>query len=177
MTCVRPFSCASASAAPAPRPARAVAFARLTAIDPDAIAAHMSDPRMAEHMPLLTGVAWDRAAAEAFVAAKEARWAVDGMGHQAILADGAYAGWGGFEKTGEDWDFGLVLTPAAFGLGPAATRAALAMARADPRIGSVTFLLPPTRARLGALARLGARRDGEAEIDGARFLRFRLATA
>ena len=51
------------------------------------------------------------------VAAKEACWRRDGLGHWAILANGAYAGWGGFQKEGEDWDFGLVLSPGFFGLG------------------------------------------------------------
>ncbi len=150
-------------------------FVRLTEIDPALIAAHMSDPRMAEHMPLLTG-GWDVAAAEAFMAAKEACWTRDGLGHWAFLADGDYAGWGGFQKEGGDWDFGLVLCAGRFGLGPAIAKKALAFAREDPRIPFVTFLLPPTRRHLGALARLGARPMGETVHAGETFLKFRLET-
>ncbi|WP_193182551.1 GNAT family N-acetyltransferase [Nisaea sediminum] len=154
----------------------AIAFVRLTEVAPEEIAAHMSDPRMAEHMPLLTG-AWDRETAIAFVATKEACWNRDGLGHWAILLDGVYAGWGGFQKEGEDWDFGLVLKPERFGLGPRIGRQALAFAHADARIPSVTFLLPPSRKHLGALARLGADFVGEITHAGARFLKFRLETA
>ncbi|WP_172330386.1 GNAT family N-acetyltransferase [Mangrovicoccus sp. HB161399] len=153
-----------------------LSFDRLSGIDPALIAAHMSDPRMAEHMPLLSGP-WDIGAARSFVAAKEACWHRDGLGHWAFLADGAYCGWGGFQKEGEEWDFGLVLRPDRFGLGPAIARKALAFAQADPRIPRVTFLLPPSRRHLGALARLGARPEGEVEHSGARFLKFRLETA
>ncbi|WP_246149771.1 GNAT family N-acetyltransferase [Tritonibacter litoralis] len=133
----------------------------------------MSDPRVAVHLPLLTG-AWDDAHSRDLVAAKEACWQRDGLGHWAILADGAYVGWGGFQKEGDEWDFGLVLTPEAFGLGLRITRQALAWARQDPRIPFVTFLLPPSRRHLGALRRMGAAALGEVTQDGAQFLKFRL---
>lgn len=152
-----------------------IAFVRLTEIDSGEIMAHMSDPRVAEHMPLLTGP-WDRAACYAFVAAKEACWMRDGLGHWAILADGAYVGWGGFQKEGDEWDFGLVLKPERFGLGARVTRNALAFARYDERIPFVTFLLPPSRNNLGALDRLGARFVGEVDYEGRTFRKFRLDT-
>lgn len=153
--------------------APAITFARLTEVPPGLLVAHMSDPRMAEHMPLLTEP-WDVAVAKRFVAAKEASWQRDGLGHWAVLADGRYVGWGGFQKEGEEWDFGLVLRPDAFGLGAAITRAALDFARADPRITFVTFLLPPSRRNLGALARLGARFVGEVDHARATFRKYRL---
>ncbi|MEM7686135.1 MAG: GNAT family N-acetyltransferase [Pseudomonadota bacterium] len=153
----------------------AITFVRLTEIDPAEIAAHMSDPRVAAHMPLLTAN-WDTAATVAFVAQKEEYWARDGLGHWAILSDGRYVGWGGFQKEGTDWDFGLVLTPDAFGLGQRITKRALDFARAEERIPFVTFLLPHSRKNLGALGRLGARQIGEVEYDGATFLKFQLET-
>lgn len=137
--------------------------------------AHMSDPRVAEHMPLLT-FEWDAAAVKQFVATKEACWQRDGLGHWAILADDRYVGWGGFQKEGAEWDYGLVLKPDAFGLGVRISRKALAFAVADERIPFVTFLLPPSRTRLGALARLGAEFVGEVEHEGAVFLKYRLET-
>lgn len=155
------------------RPETGIAFGRLGEIDLDEITAHMSDPRVAEHMPLLTG-RWDQAASRAFVEAKEVRWRRDGLGHWAILCDGAYIGWGGFQKEGDEWDYGLVLKPDRFGLGMSVTRKALAFARSDERIPFVTFLLPPSRRKLGALERIGARPDGEVDYDGKRFLKFRL---
>ena len=153
-----------------------IEFTRLDRIPLDTLAAHMSDPRMAEHMPLLSAP-WDLDAARAFVAAKEDRWRRDGLGHWAILADGHYVGWGGFQLESGEWDYGLVLVPDAFGLGVPITRKALAFARADRRIQAVTFLLPPSRRHLAALRRLGADDIGEIRYEGAIFRKFRLQTA
>ncbi|WP_348645488.1 GNAT family N-acetyltransferase [Jannaschia sp. S6380] len=152
-----------------------IAFVRLSEIAPAEIADHMSDPRVAEHMPLLTA-AWDEAAAAKFVAMKEACWARDGLGHWAFLADGRYVGWGGFQREGDEWDFGLVLRPDAFGLGRRISGKAIDFAVADARIPFVTFLLPPSRKNLGALRKIGAQSLGEIEYDGAKFLKFRLET-
>ena len=150
-------------------------FARLTEIPPAEILAHMSDPRVAEHMPLLNA-RWDLAQAERFIAAKEACWQRDGLGHWAFLSGRAYVGWGGFQKEGEEWDFGLVLRPDSFGLGPRIARKALNIAKADARIPYVTFLLAPSRRSLRGLERLGAQQVGEIDYDGSRFLKYRLDT-
>ncbi len=152
-----------------------ITFARLSEVEPAEILAHMSDPRVAEHMPLLTSD-WDTAAVENFVARKEECWHRDGLGHWAILSNGRYVGWGGFQKEGDEWDFGLVLRPDAFGLGARISKKAIDFAIADERIPYVTFLLPPSRKNLGALERLGARQVGAIEYDGATFLKFRLET-
>ena len=152
-----------------------ITFSRLSTIPAEEIVAHMSDPALAAHMPLLEGT-WDARRAADFVAMKEARWEQDGLGHWAILADGTYVGWGGFQLEEADWDYGLVLRPSAFGLGMRITDQALAFARGDARIPSVTFLLPPTRTKLGALARMGAHFEGEVTLDGALFRKYRLAT-
>lgn len=150
-------------------------FSRLSDVPVEEIAAHMSDPVLTAHMPLLQGD-WDQQRTTDFVTMKEARWSKDGLGHWAFLADGAYVGWGGFQREGPDWDYGLVLKPSAFGLGMRITAQALAFARADARIPSVTFLLPPSRTKLGALTRLGATFEGDMTLDGARFRKFRLMT-
>ena len=152
-----------------------ITFARLPEIAPEVIAAHMSDPRVAEHMPLLT-FEWDLAAVSKFVAAKENRWRRDGLGHWAILLNGTYAGWGGFQKEGDEWDFGLVLHPETFGLGPRIFEKAIQFAAADERIPFVTFLLPPSRKNLGALKRIGATFVARVEHEGALFLKYRLDT-
>ncbi|WP_435205942.1 hypothetical protein [Tateyamaria sp. 1078] len=135
----------------------------------------MSDPRVAEHMPLLT-FAWDSKVAAGFVSKKEEYWARDGLGHWAFLVDDVYVGWGGFQKEGEEWDFGLVLKPNAFGLGRRIAMKAVEFAIADDRIPFVTFLLPPSRNNLGALGRLGAKPVGQIEYEGEKFLKFRLET-
>lgn len=152
-----------------------IEFVRLTEVAPEEIIAHMSDPRVAQHMPLLEG-AWDRQACDAFILAKEACWQRDGLGHWAILCDGVYAGWGGFQREGEEWDFGLVLTPGSFGLGARITAKALAFARDDERMPFVTFLLPPSRKHWRWLDRLGAVFVGEVDYEGSSFLKYRLDT-
>ena len=150
-------------------------FTRLPEIDPSEIVAHMSDPRVAEHMPLLN-FEWDEAAVAKFVATKEACWNRDGLGHWAILSNDKYVGWGGFQKEGDEWDFGLVLKPRSFGLGARISRKAIDFAIADKRIPFVTFLLPLSRKNLSALDRLGAVFVGEQEYDGETFLKFQLKT-
>ena len=152
-----------------------ITFTRLSTIGLSEIIAHMSDPRVAEHMPLLT-FEWDEAAASKFVATKEACWQRDGLGHWAILSNDRYVGWGGFQKEGQEWDYGLVLKPDSFGLGIRISKKAIAFACADQRIPFVTFLLPPTRKKLGALDRLGAVFVGQVDNDGAAFLKYRLDT-
>jgi hypothetical protein len=152
-----------------------ISFARLADISPDEILAHMSDPRVAEHMPLLTS-AWDRDTVAEFIAAKEAYWRRDGLGHWAILCNGSYVGWGGFQKEGAEWDYGLVLKPECFGLGLLITKKAIAFAVADRRIPFVTLMVPPSRKKLGAFVRLGAKFIGETGYDGAKFLKYRLDT-
>lgn len=119
---------------------------------------------------------WDEAAVTKFVATKEECWSRDGLGHWAILSNNEYIGWGGFQREGDEWDYGLVLKPAAFGLGASITRKAIKFAVADRRIPFVTFLLPPSRTNLGALQRLGAKLVDEIEYDGATFLKYRLET-
>jgi hypothetical protein len=76
---------------------REISFIRLPEVDPSEIVAHMSDPRVAEHMPLLN-FEWDDAAVAKFVATKEAFWNRDGLGHWAIMSDDEYVGWGGFPQ-------------------------------------------------------------------------------
>jgi len=152
-----------------------ITFARLPDIEPDEIIAHMSDLRVAEHMPLLT-FAWDRIAVAKFIATKEACWRRDGLGHWAILSNEKYVGWGGFQKEGDEWDYGLVLKPSYFGLGACISKKAIEFAIADERIPFITFLLPTSRKNLGALERFGAIFVDKIDYDGAKFLKYRLET-
>lgn len=152
-----------------------ITFARLPDISSDEIIAHMSDPRVAQHMPLLT-FKWDKDALTKFVAAKEACWHRDGLGHWAILCDDIYVGWGGFQKEGDEWDFGLVLKPDSFGLGARIAKKAITYAIVDERIPFVTFLLPQSRKHLGGFKRLGAQFIGVIKYDGVPFSKYRLGT-
>ncbi len=135
----------------------------------------MTDPRVAKHMPLLR-FDWDATTVAKFVAQKEECWARDGLGHWAFLSNDRYVGWGGFQKENDEWDFGLVLRPDAFGLGGRISKQAIEIAHSDARIPYVTFLLPPSRTNFRALERLGARQVGVVEYDGEDFLKFQLET-
>ncbi|WP_306017294.1 GNAT family N-acetyltransferase [Oceanicaulis sp. MMSF_3324] len=151
-------------------------FDDLGAVPPEQLVTHMNDPRVAAHLPLLTHP-WTIQDAQAFQAAKRQRWIKDGLGHWAIYSGERYVGWGGFEKDGETWDFGLVLTPEAFGLGRSVFLKALEFARHDERIEVISFLLAPSRRSLSALTRYGAVYAGEDDHAGQRFLRYELSLA
>ncbi len=145
-------------------------FGDLQAVPHGLLLAQMNDARVAQHLPLLDGL-FDL---EAFLQAKAQRWAQDGLGHWAIWQGEEFLGWGGFEKESDVWDFGLVLTPEAFGQGLAITRQALEFAQQEPQIEAVQFLLAPTRRSVRALARMGARETGEVRYGGQTFRRFLL---
>jgi hypothetical protein len=153
-----------------------ISFVRLTEIAPQEIVEHMRMPRVTEHMPLATHD-WDIRVCEEFIKTKELSWERDGLGHWGILCNGVYVGWGGFQKEGDEWDFGLVLKPERFGLGVRITRKAIAFAKSDDRIPYVTFLLPPSRKHLRGLERLGAILVGEVDYAGSVFLKYRLNTS
>jgi hypothetical protein len=150
-------------------------FTRLPDISPDEIIGHMSDVRIAEHLPLLK-FKWDRNTVTRFITAKEAYWHRDGLGHWAILCNGIYVGWGGFQKEGDEWDYGLVLKSDSFGLGVRITKKAIEFALTNKQISFVTFLLPKSLKNLKGLASLGARFVEETEYDGSQFLKYRLDT-
>ncbi len=152
-----------------------IRFAQLREVPLSDLVTHMIDPRVRRHMPLLTGP-WGPTEVRTFVEAKEVFWQRDGLGHWAILAGDRYVGWGGFQKEGDEWDYGLVLRPQDFGLGRTITLHALDIARADVRIPYVTFLLPTSRRNTGALKRVGARATGYADYSGVKFMKYRIDT-
>src|SRR3569623_407575 len=76
----------------------------------------LTDPEVHRHMPL-GGDEWTEAKAAVWAAGKDAQWAENGYGPWALRLDGTFAGWGGFQKEGEDADFGLVLLPEFWGGG------------------------------------------------------------
>lgn len=147
-----------------------IGFARLPEIDPLVLLQHMTDQRIARHLPLL-GTGWDEKRIATFVRDKESCWERDGLGHWAILIDQAYAGWGGFQKEGDDWDFGLVLRPECFTLGRLIFEHALDWLSAHRDIAEVTFLLPLSRSRR-APETLGARFCGEVVHAGTAFTKW-----
>jgi len=154
-----------------------ITFVRLSEISIDDLIQHMSDQRVAKHMPLLSSdIIWNLKTAEDFIAMKEQYWEKDGLGHWAFLSDGNYVGWGGFQKENQEWDFGLVLKPDHFGMGMCITKKAINFAKDNKNIPFMTFLLPPSRTNLKGLNRLGATYLGKVDYEGTAFLKYRLET-
>jgi GNAT superfamily N-acetyltransferase len=128
-------------------------------------------PDVIRHMPLATE-RWTDSAITEWAKGKDAQWQANGYGPWAIRIDGAFAGWGGFQKEGGEADLALVLLPGFWGHGPALVGHFMSR-RLELGIGPVSILLPPSRTRVKGLARIGFLFDCEVEYDGQRFLKFR----
>ncbi|GLZ37637.1 GNAT family N-acetyltransferase [Actinokineospora sp. NBRC 105648] len=150
-----------------------IEFTRLPRISPAAIIALMNSPSVRKHMPLSTGT-FDESECAAFVAAKEQVWAEHGYGPWAFRTAETFLGWGGPQPEGDDVDIALVLGREAWGLGRRLHDEVVTRTFAEVGCASVTVLLPSSRPPTHALHRLGYAADGETEIDGHRFLRYRL---
>lgn len=146
-------------------------FRRLPEVDPQALVELMNHPRVRRLMPL-TQDDFSEADAQAFVEGKERLWAEHDYGPWAFFVVGHFAGWGGLQPEAGDADLGLVLHPDFWGWGKKIYDEIL---RRAPGlcITSIT-VLPPNRMNVRGLARLGFVRDGELELHGERFMRYRV---
>jgi [ribosomal protein S5]-alanine N-acetyltransferase len=149
-----------------------VEFVRLTEVPVAAVVELLNEPRNTRHMPL-SGTFSEQSAAE-WVSAKDAQWEQNGYGPWAVLVNGEFAGWGGFQREENGADFGLVLVPAFRGYGADITRAALDRGFAELGLDEVIIALPFTRSSDRAVARFGFRPDGEVSYGGAQFRQYRL---
>lgn len=149
-------------------------FKQLTDIDPSEIIELMNHPLVQKHMPLAKNV-FDESDCKAFIEAKKKLWADHGYGPWAFVVDGQFVGWGGLQPEHGDADLALVLHPSHWGLGKAIYQQIIKRAFGEMGFGSVTVLFPPTRTRIKGLLRLGFKPDGELEIEGERFIRYRLS--
>jgi ribosomal-protein-alanine N-acetyltransferase len=109
-----------------------------------------------------------------WVEGKEKQWEQFGYGPWAFLIDGKFAGWSGFQNENGDADLGLVLHPDYWGLGNTIYDEIIKRGFGDMSFKSITILLPPTRKRIKGILRLGFLADGEVELFGERFIRYRL---
>ena len=150
-----------------------IEFKRLSEVDEADIIGLMNNPLVRRHMPLAK-LPFDSADCEEFVAAKERLWEEHGYGPWAFIIGGEFAGWGGLQPEGGEVDLGLVLHPKYWGAGKALYREVVSHAFGRLGLKSVTVLLPPTRTRVGGVTLLGFKPDGEVELEGERFIRYRL---
>lgn len=152
-----------------------IGFVRLTDVPLAEVLALLNEPRNHRHMPL--SGAFTLEAAAGWVDAKDAQWDEHGYGPWAVLVDGTFAGWGGFQREESGADFALVLRPTFWGSGLAIALAALDRGFTELGLDTVVIALPKSRNPTRVVARLGFVPDGEVEYGGVVFLQFRLARA
>jgi RimJ/RimL family protein N-acetyltransferase len=150
-----------------------VVFKRLIEVDKTTIIDLMNEPALRRHMPLLSET-FSEADCDTFIAAKEQLWKDHGYGPWAFVVDGDLVGWGGLQPEGGEADLALVLHPDYWGLGKAIYRQIIGRAFGQMGFESVIALLPPSRRRDRVMRRLGFHFEGEVELYGERFLRYRL---
>lgn len=146
---------------------------RLSQVSLDDLMELMNDPQVRRHLPLARG-SFGPEECRSFVATKERMWKERGFGPWAFLHGDLLIGWGGVQPEGDEADLALVLSPRWWGTGRRLFHMIVSFAFEELGLDSVMVLLPPSRSRMGGLARLGFRPDGEATLAGERFLRFRL---
>ncbi len=133
----------------------------------------LNHPLVKRHMPLATDD-FTALSCQSWIESKELLWQTHGYGPQAISHRGEFVGWGGFQPDGDDIDLGLVLHPQHWGLGIAIFRAFLHQGFETHHFRSVVIALPESRTRTRALSRAGFRRDGDYDVGGVLFHRWRL---
>ena len=117
---------------------------------------------------------FDLSKAKEWVQQKDAQWQQYGYGLWAFLINQKFAGWGGLQYEKGDADLALVLHPDFWGSGKVIYHEIVKRAFTSLRLESITILLPSSRTRIKGIFRLGFQPDGEVNIEGARFQRFRL---
>jgi RimJ/RimL family protein N-acetyltransferase len=150
-----------------------IEFKRLSDVNKSDIIDLMNDPRVRRQMPL-TSDHFREADCDGFIAAKERLWVEHGYGPWAFVVDGTFAGWGGLQPEHGDADLAMVLHPTYWGIGKQIYDQIIQRAFGEMGFASITILFPPTRTRIKGILRLGFQPDGEVEIEGIRFIRYRL---
>ncbi len=148
-------------------------FVRLPEADLSDVIALLNEPRNGRHLPL-AGERFSVDTAREWVAAKDGQWEQHGYGPWAVLVDGEFAGWGGFQHEENGADFGLVLAPTHWGHGADVTRAALARGFDELGLERVLIALPYSRRPDRVVARYGFVPDGEVSYGGTTFRQYRL---
>ena len=150
-----------------------VKFKRLTDITRAKIMALSNHPKVARHMPLAKG-RFTPSDCEKFIAAKESMWEEFGYGPYAFVIEGQFAGWGGLQPENGEPDLAIVLHPDHWGKGKFFFDEIVHRAFHIMGFETITALLPPSRKNGKAMTRLGFFEDGEVEIEGQKFIRYRM---
>ncbi len=150
-----------------------VELKRLPEVECAEIIRLMNNPLVRREMPL-TKDNFNEADCAAFVAGKERLWAEHGFGPWAFLVEGKFAGWGGLQPEAGEADLALVLHPDYWGWGKRIYDKIIGKAFGEMGLESVVIFFPPTRTRVRGILRLGFEPEGEVELYGERFIRYRL---
>jgi [ribosomal protein S5]-alanine N-acetyltransferase len=148
-------------------------FKRLSDISISDIIAVNTNPLVLRQMPL-SGDDWEESEWIEWVEGKERQWKEHGYGPWAFVIDGKFAGWGGLQYENGDADLGLVLHPDFWGTGRIIFNEIIHRAFGEMAFESIIILFPPTRTRIKGILRLGFQPDGEVELYGEKFIRYRL---
>jgi RimJ/RimL family protein N-acetyltransferase len=148
-------------------------FTHMSKVDIAEYIALNNNPLVRRQMPLSDDNFGEKECQE-WVTGKEKQWDEYGYGPWAFILDGKFAGWGGLQYESGDADLGLVLHPDYWGMGKTIYEEIIKRAFGAMKLESVTILLPPTRTRIKGILRLGFQVDGEVEIEGEKFIRYRL---
>jgi ribosomal-protein-alanine N-acetyltransferase len=146
---------------------------RMSEVDSAEYVALHLHPLVRRQMPL-TDDNFGEEECQEWVAGKEEQWDEHGYGPWAFVIDGNFAGWGGLQHDNCEAELALVLHPDYWGTGRVIFEEIIKRAFGEMKLESVTVLLPPTRTRIKGVLRLGFQVDGEVEIEGERFIRYRL---
>jgi len=150
-----------------------IEFKRLTEVEKSEIIELMNNPLVRRQMPL-TSDNFSESDCDNFIAAKERLWAEHGYGPWAFVVDGQFVGWGGLQPEDGEADLALVLHPNHWGVGKALYDKIIEQAFGEMGFERVVVLFPPTRTRVKGLLRLGFEKDGELDVNGERFIRYKL---
>jgi [ribosomal protein S5]-alanine N-acetyltransferase len=148
-------------------------FKRLSDVNISDIIAVNTNPLVLRQMPL-SGDPWEESEWMEWVEGKEKQWEEYGYGPWAFIIDGKFAGWGGLQYENADADLGLVLHPDFWGAGRIIYNEIVNRAFGEMGFESIIILFPPTRTRIKGILRLGFQLDGEVELNGEKFIRYRL---
>ena len=150
-------------------------FKRMSEVHPSEYVALNTNPLVMRQMPLSDN-RFDEEVCIEWIKGKEKIWDEHGYGPWAFIVDGKFAGWGGLQPEEGEADLGLVLHPDFWGMGKIIYEEIIHRAFGEMGLESITILFPPSRTRIKGILRLGFIPDGELEISGERFIRYRLNT-
>lgn len=150
-----------------------IEFLDLSEINPSDIINLMNNEAVGKLMPLLAG-GFSQEDCNAFLKAKKSLWDEHGYGPWAFIIQDEFAGWGGLQQEQGEADFALVLHPKFWGYGLKIFNKTKEIAFNQMGIETITVLFPPNRTNSKAIFRMGFKEDGETEVSGEMFKKFRL---